>query len=217
MSQFFLITCTFPCNFLGDSEATCSQAMSLSKDEQNVLRYCCGYVGMRLHKKFLKVSGQKAAQFVECLSHMRADGTSSSLLNYTKEWVNKINRGCLFEVSDETFALFVAIELTMRNKLTECLKKSISVSSQSEKVKSDIIEFVCINSDVQLYWNMISIDICVEEDGIELLKHIVSLWLNIRGFSISKAWMEEYKKIVCISTQKTKSLRKELKRKQDLD
>lgn len=78
---------------------------------------------MKLHTKFLKVPGEKAAQFVECLDHMKGDGTSSSLLNYTKEWVDKVNRGGLFEVPDETFALFVAIELTMRNKLTECLKK----------------------------------------------------------------------------------------------
>lgn len=39
---------------------------------------------------------------------------------------------------------------------------------------------------------MLSVDI-EEEHNSELLQHIVQLWLTIRGFSISKAWMENYK------------------------
>lgn len=96
------------------------------------------------------------------------------------------------------------------------LEKSIGGLSQSMAAKSNIIDFVCTSPDVQLYWNIISIDIHAEEDSTELLREIVSLWLNIRGFSISKIWMEEYKQIVCISTQKTKSLRKELRKQDDL-
>ena len=29
-------------------------ATTLTKDEENILRYACGYVGMKLHERFLK-------------------------------------------------------------------------------------------------------------------------------------------------------------------
>ena len=64
---------------------------------------------MKLHQRFIKVPGEKAAQFVESLSHMHSEGPTSSLLEYTKEWVEKVNRGGLFIISDEAYRLFVSI------------------------------------------------------------------------------------------------------------
>ena len=46
-------------------DATCEVQLTL--DEANVLRYACGFVGMKLHKKFLKIKGVKAVEFTECL------------------------------------------------------------------------------------------------------------------------------------------------------
>ena len=60
---------------------------------------------------------------------------------------------------------------------------------------------------------MLSIDIEEEEHNSELLRHIIQLWLTIRGFSISNAWMENYKCAVKSVTAKSKSLRKNLKKK----
>ena len=99
------------------------KSATLTKDEENILRYACGYVAMKLDQRFPKMTGDKAAQFVECLSNMQNEGSSSSLLDYTKEWVEKVNRGGLFDVSDEAYRLFVSIELAMRNKLTNHLQK----------------------------------------------------------------------------------------------
>ena len=45
---------------------------------------------------------------------------------------------------------------------------------------------------------------------MELLTHIVTLWLTIRGHSISKCWMEKYKQTEATSTQKKKGLQEEL-------
>ncbi len=38
-------------------------------------------------------------------------------LVYTREWVNRVNRGGLHRVTDETFLLFRSMELTVRNYL----------------------------------------------------------------------------------------------------
>ena len=65
--------------------------------------------------------------------------------------------------------------------------------------------------DIQYRWYAFSSSDYIEEsDSIELLTHIVSLWLTIRGFSISKAWMEDYKIKTATTTRAKKSLRKEL-------
>ena len=56
-------------------------------------------------------------------------------------------------------------------------------------------------------------DIPDNKDGFELLRNIIELWLTIRGFSISKAWMEEYKCITKTITKGKKSLRKDLRKK----
>lgn len=69
-------------------------------------------------KKFEKLSTEKAAQFVECLSHMAVGGESeeSSSYEYTSEWVKAINRGGVFHVSDySTFMLFKAVEMKQKN------------------------------------------------------------------------------------------------------
>ena len=188
----------------------CAQVTTLTKDEENILRYACGYVAMKLHQRFFKAPGEKAARFVECLSQMHSEGPTSSLLDYTKEWVERVNRGGLFIISDEAYRLFASIEMAMRSKLTEHLRKQ-RTTEDSKEGKLAITYFVIHNDNVQFYWSLISIDIENEEANSELLQHIVKLWLTIRGFSISKAWMEDYKGARAICTAKSKALRKELK------
>ena len=65
---------------------------------------------------------EKAASFVECMSHMAMDGNDSSLMDYTKEWAKKINCGGLFELSDNTFQLFQAFELALCHRLVMHLR-----------------------------------------------------------------------------------------------
>ena len=196
-------------------ESSRSETVStyLSEDEQNIIRYACGYVGMKLYNRFVKQPGEKAATFVECIDHMRADGPTSSLLEYTREWVDKVNRGGLFDVSDEAYYLFIAIETAMQERLTSHLQSSFSLTpAESQSAKKAIVDHVLIDCDVQFHWCMLSVDIPDDRDGLELLRHVVELWLTIRGFGMSKAWMEEYKRSSHTSTKGKKSLRKDLKR-----
>ena len=105
------------------TQSNTAEAALLTKDEENILCYACGYVGLKLYQRFVKMPGKKAAQFVECLGNMHSKGPTSSLLDYTKEWMEKVNRGGLFDISDKVYRLFVSIELVMRSKLMEHLKK----------------------------------------------------------------------------------------------
>ena len=42
----------------------------MSKDEENILRYACGFVAMKLKKRFLKRPCEKSAKFIYCLRKM---------------------------------------------------------------------------------------------------------------------------------------------------
>ena len=164
---------------------------------------------MKLHNKFVKQSGKKAATFVECIDHMHAAGPTTSLLDYTREWVDKVNRGGLFDVSDEAYNLFVAIEVAMQDRLTRHLQSRSFLSPPSDTGgKEIIVDHVVSDYDVQFHWSMLSVDIPDSKDSSELLRHIIELWLTIRGYGISKAWMEDYKSIVNISIKGKKSLRR---------
>lgn len=188
-------------------------APSLTLEEENVLRYACGYVGKKLHDRFIKIDGEKAAQFLECIDSMRVDGPTASLLQYTRVWVEKVNRGGLFDVSDNAYNLFVAIEIAMQVTLTNHIHSSYKLSAVESRARKElIVDTVVSDENVLFYWFILAIDIKNEHEGLELLRHITELWLTIRGFSISKCWMEEYKKAAQMQLAQ-KALRKELKKK----
>ena len=180
---------------------------SLSEDERIIIRYACRYyVGIKLHDKFEKRSGEKAASFVRCIKKMQASGQLSSFFwnIATREWTHRVNRGGLFVVSDERYYLFLSIELAMHGRL------SLHLESPHSGGKDEIIQYVCEDTDVQFHWCMILVDIDSEKDCYELLKHIVTLWLTIRGHSVAKMWMEQYKCAACETTRKKKALRNKI-------
>jgi hypothetical protein len=113
------------------------------------------------------------------------------------------------------YSLFVAIEIAMQVGLTKHIQGSYQLSAdESKKRKKEIIDGVMENDDVSFHWNNLAIDITNEQNSMELLRHVVQLWLTIRGFSISKAWMDKYKMKAQVETAR-KSLRIELKKSEE--
>ena len=182
----------------------------LTKDEQNIVRYASGYVAVSLLRRYKQQHGQKAASFVECLSHMAVDGPGDSFMDYTREWITKVNRGGLFETSDNAYMLFASIELASYGKLEDRLVCQPSTSTCTDK--RSIVDAVLGDTDVRFYWSMLSVDVDIEDDANELLVNIVNMWLTIRGFSMAGSLLEEYKRIAKTNTSKTKSLRKDLQK-----
>ena len=121
---------------------------------------------------------------------MVVSGDETSLLQYTATWTKIINRGNLFEISDSTFLFFQQVELTVQNKLKFALQSSIQHHMNDVQVKDDIFHSVLEAENVQLYWSILSADICKQEHGDELLREIVDMWIAIRGRSIAGAWLE---------------------------
>ena len=90
---------------------------SMSKDELNVLQYVGGYVPHSLLKKYEKRSGTKYEQFITCLGNMAVLSEHDCFLEYTKEWVQRVNRGGLFPLNNTTYLFFISIEKQVRNIL----------------------------------------------------------------------------------------------------
>ena len=63
------------------------------------------------------------------LSSLGNEGVESSFLEYTKEWVNQVNWGGLFQVKD---CLFVEIEMKLRRQFL-CLFKT-NTNTKNEDV-----------------------------------------------------------------------------------
>ena len=162
---------------------------SISPDELNVLRYACGYVGRKLLKCYEKKHGDVAQQYVTCLNEMAVEGEGTDLLVYTKHWLELVNRGRLFPLSDEAFRFFIEIELCVRTYLPHQLLKTHSEIDFTKNVHDKVFS----DEDVQFHWTLLSQNIQDSDSSDVLLKEIIKLWITIRGFSITGYWLELYK------------------------
>ena len=115
-------------------------------------------------------------------------GEEADFYAYTSEWVKTVDRGGLFHINDPTFFLFRAVEMATQALLPKHLR------NPSGNRKDGLQQKITEDEDVQFYWSMVSVDIEDETKSLELLQSIVELWVRIRGFSITSAWMEQYKR-----------------------
>ena len=193
-----IVSCT-----ANKSSITESGSVELTGDELNVLQIVGGFVPHSLLKRFKK--GGKYTEYLECLSDMGVPGENdSNILDYTREWMEKINRGGLFPFKNITFQLFTAIETVSRNILPAHL------NSRAGNSFSDAIDSVSSSDEVQWHWTLLSQSLESLEDAEWLLKENVKLFVTIRGFSIAWNWMELYKLKEKKSTRKSTGLRKQL-------
>lgn len=180
----------------------------LSKDELNALQYACGYVPHSLLKKFQKRSGRKYDQFIQCLGEMAVHSELDDIdfLAYTRHWIDKVNRGGLFPLYDDTFKFFICTEKEVHPSFMA------KPGADSCAFKEIIIKRIMHSEDVEWNWTLLSQCIDAESDAIELLEAIVTLCVTVRGFAITATRMEVYKTTTKKTTAKNPGLRKGLSR-----
>ena len=176
----------------------------LTVGEANALRYAAGYVPFALKRKL-----SHRPEFVQCLDQLGVSGQGDTYLEYTKKWIELVNRGKLFNVSDETYRFFHDLEM----KVCAYLQDIFLAGGQVDQSKEEIISSIVEDTDVQFSWLLLCLDLDDEELSNELLKNVVEMWLMIRGFSMASSWMEYYKQCDESNTKSKTGLRKGLKRK----
>ena len=187
------------------ADRTTSQA-SFTSDDANALRYAAGYVPFALKKKLAH-----RPEFVKCLEQLEVKGEGDTYLAYTTEWIKLVNRGKLFQLSDEAF-FFCELERKVGAYLSD-LFKSASEHTDVEK-KKVVISNIVEDIDVQFSWLLLCIDLDDDEISKELLGLVIEMWITIRGSSMASAWVEYYKQNKETYTKKKQGLRKGLKRRE---
>lgn len=179
---------------------------TVTSNESNALRYIAGYVCRHLRKKLETENHELKEEMILCLTELIKDKSSTREACETdEEWKKKIDRGGLCYVKETTFQLFCAIEYQVRSVLN-------TLTNPQPPAKVDIIKKTINDDDVQFYWLIASADFEIDDKDTHnlLLNKIVELFLTVRGFSLAGIWMEKYKQLSKKSTQRSKSLRREL-------
>ena len=184
----------------------------LSIQDEQALRYVAGYAVMKL-KKYLKMKGSpQAITFFECLAatHEEEEKADEDItyLQYSKTWVEKVNRGGLFTVNDNTYLLFQAMELSVRKTLSiEWISREPTLHIKEEMKRTALND-----PAVMSCWSTVLAAVtdmeCDRSD--DLLEEIVEKWISVRSHSFASGWIEQHQLSVRKNTLQARSLRKEL-------
>ena len=175
-----------------------SSSAAITHREANAIRYAAGYVCKSLRKKIERSKHKYKEEMILCLTELSKDSDSSC--GNCEERTVKVNRGGLCHIKEATFNVFLAIE----EELKECLHSLTETPKRDE-----IIQTFTANDDVEFYWLIATAHFDIDDDQ-ELFNKIVELYVTVRGFSCASAWLEKYKQKTKESTQRSKSLRRNL-------
>ena len=138
-------------------------------------------------------------------------GEDIEFLQYTKLWVEQVNRGGLFHIND-AYLIFRAMELASR-----CVLSVDQVTSHPTlEIQQEMENAIMNDPSVTVHWNyMLTKVVDLETDeSDELLGEIVDNWVKIHGHSFTSGWVEQYQIATKQSTKK-KGLRKSLQQTSD--
>ena len=169
------------------------KAQELTRREENVIRYMCGYVVLKIKKKFTICS-----EFVDSLQTGFDFIGVESLQDYTKVWTEQVERGGLYHVHDNFFNLVIGIEHVCRKYLNTNITPGDNLIS---RIKSDCLQ----STHITQLWSDVASFSTIPQN--EVLSYICCLWSTIRVYAFARKWTD------LLTKSHAKSIRKTLKRK----
>ena len=179
-----------------------TETSPITELEENAIRYIAGYVCRKVQKTLLSSNLPLKEDMILFMSDFT--GQESDETKESEQWINAIDRGGLYHVSDDIFTIFYFMEEECRKHFTTMAAKKLDESSK-EKVMGAMLT----NEDLQLRWKSLSSTVD-DNISVDILKRIVNLYLTVRGFAFTSSIMELYKRKHRKKTQKSKALRKTL-------
>lgn len=173
----------------------------LTFTEENVLRYVAGNVCRSIRNKINRNrTHPHRSKLLIALRDLEVEEGADA--HATSTWMDMIDRGGLFHISDDTYKLFYCMELLIRRVFHKD-----NVHNIDAETKDKLINTILHDEEMVSLWMTLTME--VEHDEADtLLKMLVELYITIRGFSFAKTLVEEYKQVTKKSTQKSKALRK---------
>ena len=202
--KFFhqMIRCQFP---LCDVQMVPVQQQGLRYEERNALYYTAGAICCTLKKRLSEKSCEPSkSDLVIGINDLCCDDDEEEGEYDAKQWVKSVDRGGLCRVKEETYQLFYAMELFVRQHLSIQQADKLVNGSRAE-IEKKLLE----DEEVLFAWSIASVELD-DKTGAILLKMIVDLWLTIRGFSFVGAFIEQYKNATKKGLQRSKALRKKV-------
>ena len=177
-----MITAAFPLESMV-AENSNPEPETLTYEDANVVRYIAGYVCRKIRKNIEVSSRPNKQQLISCVEGLLGgEGDTPSA-----DWVDVVDRGGLLHIKEGTYMLFYAMEEEVREYFR--LQK---ISQLVEGSREPIEECVLENKEVLFQWCMLTAG--AEDDvGAVVLGMLVKLWITVRGFSFTSAWLEQFK------------------------
>ena len=180
--------------------------LSLSDQEKHGLKYIGGYIIHKLHKKFKNSKNWRSSDSQQAIALINAGRSSENEKNEAADTLmSKINRGGLWDITDNMENILMTTELFFRNSTQQLSSHKIDIqlilfkSINDSSVKSNLQE-LCHAAELNVSKNIAK----------DILFSIVKLYIQIRSFSYARDIMQKYK--IGGQCGKAKGLRKEIKR-----
>lgn len=176
---------------------TCSPPTeaSLSLRECNILRYIAGYIVFKMKKKFPLHSQSFDNFVVTSFNYINV----STIDEYSRMWVEQVDRGGLYNVSEGFYCLLREFESVSR------LYLDVTRANPPEKLYDVISKDLLSSPAVTTLWSQLSTSF--ESNSCYILKALIKLWLNICVHSFAHDWSD----VLCGKAEK--ALRKSLQQK----
>ena len=185
---------------------------NFSEKEIAIVTYLSGYVFGTLYRRIRSSNKWNTENNQQCLAILRAGKSEDGDQQMQKSdvLINAKNRGGLWQVVPEIKKIFLIAESKFR----------LYTAHRISKIDSNyLVSQLLLNSSVQGNY----LDVCSRADiekvpkeiALNLLEHLLLLYIRVRSFSFAKDKLKKHK--FEIQQRKTKSLRTELKRKANVN
>ncbi len=139
---------------------------------------------------------------------MQSITSGRTFLTYTKEWIDAQNRGRLYQISDEVYLFFRAMELVCKEFLTIS-----NLHNMSElNINTVLMENISSNYRVQTYWCTLTDNKISGECSKKFLEVIIRFYIKLRCNAFLKVYLDIRKanSKAAVSKKGEKALRKDL-------
>ena len=113
---------------------------------------------------------------------------------------NRIDRGRLWHINDQTYSIFIIMEEEVRRFYR------LDVQWPHEGMKDTAVKALLKSDDLLFEWCLIAVEADDDKSTLVLGK-IVELYVTVCGFAFTKSCMEMYKQAKKKTVQKSRALR----------
>lgn len=175
-----------------------------SAKEINIIKYLSGYVFSTMYRRLRRSKATQSMLGVQCLNILIVGKQSADESCESDVLIKAKDRGGLWSVTPEVHAIFTEVETSFRESTA-----NFGRQIDSKKMVSKLME----NSYILCNFNKlrnISAEKVEKEIALNLLDHLITLYIRVRTFSLVKDKIELHK--IASKKKKTRSLRTEIKK-----